>query len=365
MSGVAAAVGVRPLGPLALWAGFGALTLLLAVLAHHVFGVLQDYDTALGYKLQLDYGEGIVWQQALLMFTHRAYTASQALPFIVFHYPPVYYLAARAMALLQPDMLAAGRLVSMVSTLLCAPLIAAIVLTTVRRPATAAQIAPAIAAGMIVIGLHAVRNWAVLMRVDMLAAAIGLFGLWLGIRAQGRFWPTTIALLVCMAAVFTKQTQLPAGIAVFAVALIVNPRGAIGAALIAGGIGAAIVLALQWATGGFLLNIIGYNINAIAIEKVWDALRGERTSAPLALAMAAGLGTILIGLWRGGLRRLRAADPVWIARAMILVHVVVALLLLVNLAKHGSSYNYFIDSLAIGCVLIGVALCEFGLGTWR
>jgi hypothetical protein len=71
---------------------------------------------ALAYPFSLDYGENIVWQQALLIPGPRMYGPIDHLPFIVFHYAPVYHMAARAVMALGVDPLAAGRAVSIAAT---------------------------------------------------------------------------------------------------------------------------------------------------------------------------------------------------------------------------------------------------------
>ena len=113
----------------------------MAILSVRAVGVFRDFAASIRYPFGLEYGEGIVWQQAALIPGPHMYGTAQDLPFIVFHYPPLYYLLARAALSIVPDFLAA---------------------------------------------------------------------------------------------VFTKQTQLPAGIAVFLIALMRNPRAARGAAAIAG-----------------------------------------------------------------------------------------------------------------------------------
>ena len=98
------------------WTGLVPLGALLTLLAIHVVGVGLDFVAAIRYPFELGYGEGIVWQQAALIPGPRMYSSSQELPFIVFHYPPLYHLLARAALSIQPDFLAAGRLVSALST---------------------------------------------------------------------------------------------------------------------------------------------------------------------------------------------------------------------------------------------------------
>ena len=88
-----------------------------------------------------------------------------------------------------------------------------------------------------------------MMRVDMLAITLSMMGLLVGAWSNGRFWGTTGALLLCVAAVFTKQTQLPAGVAVFLIALLRNPRGALGAAAVAGAVGLGALGLMEVADG--------------------------------------------------------------------------------------------------------------------
>ena len=146
-----------------------------------------------------------------------------------------------------------------------APLVMVLVLMTVRRSGRdidKVSLGVALAAGLLVLCLHAVRTWGMFMRVDMVAIALGLTGVLVGIWAEGRLRGTAIALLLCVAAMFTKQTQLPAGVAVFLVALLRNPRGALGAAAIAAAVGLGALGMMQYLTdGGFLHNIVGYNMN--------------------------------------------------------------------------------------------------------
>ena len=80
---------------------------------------------AIQYPFSIDYGEGIVWQQALLIPGERMYGNIDVYPFIVFHYPPIYHLTVRALASVGLDYLTAGRVLSFVSTLLIAILIRA------------------------------------------------------------------------------------------------------------------------------------------------------------------------------------------------------------------------------------------------
>jgi hypothetical protein len=91
----------------------GAATfLLIAGLLYFAWVDLRCAGSLLAYPFG-DYGEGIVWQQALLIPGPRMYGPIDHLPFIVFHYPPVYHLMSRAVMSFGIDPLAAGRIVSL------------------------------------------------------------------------------------------------------------------------------------------------------------------------------------------------------------------------------------------------------------
>ena len=92
------------------------LFLLAAIVAVPVAGVLRWFVEAIPFRYALDYNEGIVWKQMVEIVAGRGYAPIDRFPAIVFHYPPVFHLAAAALAQTGLDPLIAGRLVSLVST---------------------------------------------------------------------------------------------------------------------------------------------------------------------------------------------------------------------------------------------------------
>jgi len=349
-------------------------SVLLALLLLHAAGVLSDFIASIRYPFGLEYGEGIVWQQAVLIPGPRMYGNSPDLPFIVFHYPPLYHLLVRAALSIQPSFLAAGRLVSSVSSVLVALTVTGLVLIAAERPArsiTMAEWTIAIAAGLLVLCLGPVRSWGSWMRVDMAAIALGMMGLLVGAWANGRFWGTVVALLLCAASVYTKQTQLPVGVAVFLIALLRNPRGALGAGAIVGAFALAALGLLEAETGGgFLHNIVGYNINRFDLKYALWVLLSARDSVLFIALMPIAAGATLLGLLHQQeaagefptigqrLLWLRRADRATTARAMLLLNFALASLTLFTLFKSGSSSSYLLDWLCVGGVLIGVLLCD-------
>lgn len=357
------------------------LAALLAVLTVHVAGVCLDFLAAYRYPYELDYGEGIVWQQALLIPGPHMYSASRTLPFIVFHYPPLFYLLTHLALLIQPDYLAAGRLVSSLCTLLVVPSVAGLVLIVTRpahRRSGGLEIAIAIAVALLLLCLHAVRSWGMVMRVDMVAIAAAMAGLLVGAWADGRFWGTTLALLLCVAAVFAKQTQLPAGVAVFLFAVWRNPRGGLGAGLVAAAAGLGALGVMQFTTGGgFLFNIVAANINRIELRRAYWAFLAEHDSFPfMLLAVVAALwvtSSVLPSLLQlrlpstvRELSALRRGPPAPARRVLVLLHFTLATLMLSTMLKAGGNYNYLLEWLCSGAVLTGVLLIDLARrATWR
>lgn len=239
-------------------------------------GVLVDFWDAVRYSFEIDYGEGIVWQQAELFGTDRMYAPVTGFPFIVFHYPPLYYALVAVVRPLFDDALAAGRAVSVAASIALAALISCTVWRASSPSTSRARLVLAGIAGLAVLCSGNVWTWGLLMRVDMVAVALSFLGLLIAHRSGGRFGPTVLALLVCTAAVFTKQTQVSAGIAVFAVALMQRPRSALVAAGCVGSAGLALVTVLQLRTaGGFLHHIVSYNVNPMSWSYFVAVLQAE------------------------------------------------------------------------------------------
>jgi hypothetical protein len=341
---------------------------LLVFLGIHAFGAIRDFIVAIHYPYELDYGEGIVWQQAALIPGPRMYAPGAGLPFIAFQYPPLFYLVTRVVATFMPDLLSAGRLVSATAALSIVPLIGMLVIVAAPRSfkgRTLTAVTIAAAAGLLALSLHAVRTWGLFMRVDMIAVALGLAGVGTAAWSNGKLWGTTCGLLLCVASVYCKQTQLPAGIAIFLIVLLRRPRAALGAAAVAAATGLAVLGLLQWLTsGGFLENIIGYNVNRLAWVNLEDVFWPERTSFLFMLLIPiAAYGvfkSVFVPAAEGihGRLHVRLADRATAARAMLLLHFALASLMLGTAFKSGGDFNYLLDWLCVGSVLIGVWLCD-------
>ena len=344
-----------------------ALTVAVLVLAAKLALFLAFAAKAVRFPYELDYGEGIVWQQMLLMFDGRGYGAIDGLPAIVFHYPPVFHGlvmgTSKAFAL---DPLAAGRLVSLAATLVAGAFVGLIAYRLARREADRRTATlSATAGGLIALAFLPVSIWAPLMRVDMVAMALSLAGLHCGLAALERPRMVLLAALCFVAAVYTKQTSLAAPAATFLVLLLVRPRTAftgIAACLI---LGLAALGALAWATdGGFLRHIFLYNINRFDTSRlIWIP---QMAAAHMMFFAAVGVG-LFAGLsgrfpaFRAerSLRALRsdlAAPGGDGAFLMLLVYLLAATATLAMVAKSGASINYLIEWMLASAIFAGLGL---------
>jgi hypothetical protein len=355
-----AGVGVRPNAGYLAIAFYGAV--LLALLVH--LGLYLRYAlAAVRFPFGLDYGEGIVWQQALLIPGERMYGDIARYPFIVFHYPPVYHLAVRAVAALGVDWLAAGRGISVLCTLLIAVLVAAIShdIAGPKSGRIAGLIGSAVA-GLTVFCYWPVVFWSAMMRVDMLAIMLGFLGLWLAGRSFRSPWLLYLAVLSFVLGLYTKQTSISAPLAVLLVSVVVNRRltiKAYGLGLAAGLAGLAL---LNWVTnGGFVRHLVLYNLNRFSPGAAVSLISEEWAQAFFLVLALAGLAIGWKRVIAGTASTIPAAimlrigsDPSARLLAILTLNLIFATGMLVTLGKTGASLNYMIEWMCLWSVMIGV-----------
>ena len=98
--------------------------LMVLALSYLLMIFLIQSASSLAFPFGIDYGEGIVWQQSLLMFTRDAYGPINHFPAIVFHYTPLYHSVVLMVSMATHwDMLFTGRAVSIGATLLIAVMV--------------------------------------------------------------------------------------------------------------------------------------------------------------------------------------------------------------------------------------------------
>lgn len=336
--------------------------LAFAVLAIHFASYLGYAVPAIFYPYELDYGEGIVWQQAMLMPGARMYGDITRFPFIVFHYPPLYHLSFRAIAALGVDPLVAGRGLSLLSTLAAALVAAGMAFEVSReRCGRFASTAGAAVAALGVFCCWPVALWSVVLRVDMLALALCFLGVWCAMRSTARPALIYASVLLFVLAVWTKQTCIAAPLAAVPIMFVRDRRRTLAACGLGVALSVAALLVMLWATGGrFLQHILAYNVNRYDIRLAVHLILPEW---PQIFFLMLAITALVVG-WR----RL-ASDREWIrladigrdlhdnatvrAMAMISLYFVTSMAMLGTLGKSGGGANYLIEPMCVWAVLIG------------
>lgn len=342
-----------------------AIVFALAILALAAARLFAAGEAAVRFPWELDYGEGIVWEQMRLMLAGGGYGPIDGLPAIVFHYPPVFHMATAALAgVTGLDPLAAGRLVSLLSTFLAGLFAGLIAAKAVRAEASAGASALCGAVGgLAVFSLWPVVHWAPLMRVDMLATALSFAGAYAAIHALRRPPLILLASACFVAAVYTKQTSIVAPAAVFLTFLLIRPRLAWACAGGCVALGLAALAALAWMTdGGFLRHIFLYNVNRFEAWRLLlfkDVVLGHIFYfAVLAIGLAARFKARRPH-YRGcagaaALRERLASAPADALLLLFLIYALLAGLMTLSVAKSGSNVNYFVEWMAVLAILLGI-----------
>jgi hypothetical protein len=341
-----------------------ALAFAVGALALRVVQVLLSAIAVIDFPASLDYGEGIVLQQALLLTSPKAYGDITQYPFIVFNYPPGYLIVTRLVAEAGMDIVLAGRLVSLLSTIATACLSALFVRAALSHGiARGARNFGAAVAGLTWFAWTPVADWIVLARIDMLSLALTLGGLYGGLRATDTRWGTWLAALLFTLAVFTRQTTIAAPIATTVVLLAASPRDA--ARLVLRGLVISLSLlgvAAYLTDGGLFRHIVLYNLNTFDADNGWHLIAFAISHAVFAmLAVSAILeGVRLLKAQRGETGRQQPLIPRGDigarAFATVALYVAISTPLLAAVFKSGASVNYFFEW-ALGCtMLIGMLL---------
>jgi len=343
------------------------LAALILVLGMH-FAIYFRYAVgALFYPFQLDYGEGIVWQQALLIPGPRMYGDITRFPFIVFHYPPAYHLAVRAVAALGIDMLRAGRGVSLASSLAVGVLAASLVFQAARgRFCRLASLAGAAFAGLSIFCYWPVVVWSPMFRVDMLAIALSFLGVWFAVRSPPKPWQPYVAVLLFVLAAYTKQSCIVAPLTVLPVMLMIDYGRSIKAYGLGLAVGvAALSILTEMTGGGFLRHILLYNLNRYSVTA---AVRAIAEQWPHAFFLLLAISAIGVGWKRlasthawigfGDFRRTIRNCVATRLMAVMTVYFVLSTGMLATLGKSGGALNYMIEWMCVWSVLIGTLIAS-------
>lgn len=352
------------------WFALLTITLVAAsttLLVKHFGAFLLYAIQAISYPFELDYGEGIVWYQALQIPDGPMYGDITTYPFIVFHYPPVYHMASRALSLLTDDMLVAGRVISVASTLVIAGIAAWIVrLASPSGTPRVAGIVGAGIAGLSVFCFNPVLQWAHLMRVDMLAIAFSFLGVFFALRPAPRTYHAYLSIMFFVAAIFTKQTSVAAAAATVPIMFLIDRRNAFRACLFGAIVAVVCLAAMTWATdGGFLRHLISYNLNRFDLKVAYWNLHLPRHEFGILFASIISIVTF----WWRKLDRHPTREWIPVAhqtmidpgtRPMVIMplYLIMSSLTLATMGKSGATLNYFIEWMCTWSVLVGLIIAS-------
>ncbi len=300
---------------------------------------------ALQASLPLDYTEGPLLNQAQLLLAGRPlYRADLTdYPYTVTNYPPLYPMAVALVGRLLGFSYATGRIVSVLASFGCGLALFLIVLRL-----TGDRAAAAVAVGLF-LSFPYVVQWGSVGRVDMMALALSLWGIWAAIRRPDSWKGLGLSLLLLTAAIYTRQSYLLAAPLAVITWLAVRDRRR--ALLFAAGLAAAVLSLfglLQWKTGGgFYFHTVAANANPLLIRRAVESM-------VFTLYRVAPLIVVLLPeVLRFARRR---EPPFWLPVGYLIGGSLSAL----TVGKVGSNVNYFLEWVAAASIVVGV-----GIARWR
>lgn len=301
---------------------------------------------------EIDYGEGIVIYQAS-QITDRAlaYGPINRYPSIIYHYPPVFHLATRAVNLAVGDLLISGRLVSFLSGLFLSAMIG--YLTWVWLPA---RIRPrvrwlaALTAAVIPLTYYN-YFWTWLARVDSISLLLGYLALVLFVRLRSSLAGDVLIAALLVGAVFAKHITLAPMAACLLTAVVLDRSRAVRLFISVTVLGGVAFGAFYWFTHGEMLrHLFLYNKNPFSIKRLLSGsfMNLDRVGMIAGVAVAG----IVYG-FAHDFRRFRPTLSAWVSyvRAsrsrqvgvLLTVYCILAAITTMAYGKQGSSVNYFLE----------------------
>jgi trehalose/maltose transport system permease protein len=244
------------------------LQLLLLMVGLTLLGYAGMVWQTVSFPYPLDYGEGpLLAQTVQLANLENIYRPNiDTPPYTITNYPPLFMLLQVPLKLLVGPAFWYGRLLSVVSALV-ASLFVGLILHSLTGDVTAAVVG-----GLLLLANPYLEVWSVLNRIDTLALALSMAGLWLLVRQPYRRPGFIAGALLLVAAVYTRQSYgLAAPLAAF-VWLLRWPqrRRALILAALVGGVGLGLFILLNLLTaGGFFFNTVTANANAFEFERLY------------------------------------------------------------------------------------------------
>ena len=323
---------------------------LIVLLCLSILGFFWNTISVLRFPYVIDYGEAPLIDQANRVLANQAiYQADFSTPpYVVANYPPIYPILMAGLSHLSGmSPLLSGRIISLASAIASAGILASLSKALVGNRWS----------WLVVMGIFLghpyVLSWSPLARVDLLALVFCLAALvivyhhWLSWR-----W-LTLALVLLLAAIYTRQSYLLAGPAASIYWLWSrDQRRACTFAFIFFTAVLFIFVTINALTqGGFYQNIIQANINTYSLSILNNWLKQFLLIWPVVV-----VGIIaFIGMFLANHIPRTNASNIFIARGW-LVFSFGSLLSALTVGKVGSGANYFLEMIAALSLLGAVAI---------
>jgi len=328
-----------------------ALLLLLARLGISLFEYARLARAALVFPFPLDYGEGPLLDQTirLAQFENIYRNSFASPPYTVSNYPPLFQLIQVPLAWIIGPAFWYGRLISIVSAVSAAGLIGLILNTL-----TGDRIAAAIG-GLTLLAFPYLLQGSVINRVDALALALSLGGLYMTVRWSSHRQGPWVAGLLFTATFFTNpRYALVAPLTAFVWLWHLERRGqAFRLAAIVTGSCVGLFLSLNLITqGGFPLNTVPANLTSFS----WYPVTGYWLNLYL------NAGYLVIGcLIFIGIERLGEATRSW---RLVAPYCLGAAFMTLTAGLANSSVGDLFETVVALCLASGAFIAWAGESTW-
>jgi len=253
------------------------------------------------YPYQLEWMEGAGLVQVSRLLAGKALYVAPSVDFVPLIYPPLYFYASAAIAKLSGLGFGVLRLVSLLSSALCA----AIIYLAVKEK-TNHKFAAFLGAGCFAATFMLTGQWFDIARTDMLAAALSMLGIYLAReRTEGTLqslrsfrvtYQVPLSGLVFALAFLTKQSALIVGLAAVLYYLLFNGRRAIWLTL-SFVLSTALLYGIFWLSSTGWINYYLFTIPAahafdLSLGRIFSVLISEL--APVLIFLIASLIPIVV-----------------------------------------------------------------------
>jgi len=275
-------------------------------------------------------------------------------PYVISNYPPLYPLVVAFINfIVKIPLFQTGRIVSLFFSIVSGSIIGLISLRLIGNKLLCGV------AAVLFLGHPYVMVWSSLARVDLMALAFSLLGLWiLYQRGNTRFW-IGLACLCFLISAFTRQTYILAGpLAGFVWLWQHNHRRALAFALFFICSGLLIFGILNTITmGGFYTNIVVANINQYQISRLWITTKHLISIWPLVLLVSI---IVVLFMIRNQIQMKKNQQSVIDQHSSIYTSLFFyslgSIFSMLLIGKVGSSFNYFLELIVVCAIWCVVAL---------